>query len=123
MLADKLSKLRTELKVSQTELSKRLGIPRTTYSGYENGSREPDYETLKKIADYFDVTTDFLLGHKTGQSETEQRVYAYGGFLDMTDEEKEEVEEILEFVRERNKKRRKLQKEFGQDKKDPFDHS
>ncbi|GAK01474.1 MULTISPECIES: helix-turn-helix domain-containing protein [Geomicrobium] len=100
MLSDKLSKLRTELKISQTELSKRLGIPRTTYSGYENGSREPDYETLLKIAKYFDVSTDYLLGkdtNKTPINDQEVKTYFYGGADDITPEEKEALDEVVEF--------------------------
>lgn len=37
-------------------------MARTTFSGYENGTREPDHQTLQKFADYFDVSIDYLLG-------------------------------------------------------------
>jgi len=59
---DRLRELRIKKKLTQDEFAKILGIARTTYSGYENGSREPDYNTLVKIADYFGVSTDYLLG-------------------------------------------------------------
>lgn len=62
MLKDRLLKLRKNRRLTQQELSKIIGIARTTYQGYENGSREPDFTTLEKIADFFDVTTDYLLG-------------------------------------------------------------
>lgn len=62
MIGNRLTNLRKQKKLTQQELSKRLKIARTTYSGYENGSREPDYATLKKIADFFEVSTDYLLG-------------------------------------------------------------
>jgi len=39
-----------------------LGITRPAYTAYEMGKRQPDYETLIKLADYFNVTVDYLLG-------------------------------------------------------------
>ncbi|MBP2243849.1 transcriptional regulator with XRE-family HTH domain [Paenibacillus xylanexedens] len=59
--------LRKERRLTQQEISKSLKMARTTYSGYENGSREPDNETLNKIADFLEVSVDYLLGR------TEQR--------------------------------------------------
>lgn len=62
MFAKRIENLREKEKITQKNLAVKLGIARTTYSGYENGAREPDLETLKKIADYFEVSTDFLVG-------------------------------------------------------------
>lgn len=62
MLSQQLKSLRNRKKLTQSELAKIIGVARTTYAMYEQGQREPDYETLIKIADYFDVTTDQLLG-------------------------------------------------------------
>ncbi|MEN6291865.1 MAG: S24 family peptidase [Methanobacterium sp.] len=47
--------------VSQEAVANFLSISRVTYTRYENGSRHPDNETLVKLADYFGVSTDFLL--------------------------------------------------------------
>ena len=49
---------------SQTDLADALDISRSSISMYENGNREPDFETLEKIADFFHVDTDYLLGRK-----------------------------------------------------------
>lgn len=62
MLGTRLINLRKNRKLTQKELAVIIGIARTTYSGYENESREPDYETLQKIASFFNVSIDFLLG-------------------------------------------------------------
>lgn len=59
---ERLSLLREEKGLNKTEMAKRLGIPVSTYSNYEYGNREPDFTLAKKIADYFNVTTDYLLG-------------------------------------------------------------
>src|SRR5690606_375789 len=62
MLGNRLRYLRKTLNLTQSELANTLGITRGTYAHYEIGKREPDYETLQKIADFFEVSTDYLLG-------------------------------------------------------------
>ncbi|MEW6065605.1 MAG: S24 family peptidase [Bacillota bacterium] len=54
--------LRNGAGLTQDELSSKLNISRGTYAHYEIGKRNPDYETLKRLADYFGVTVDYLLG-------------------------------------------------------------
>lgn len=78
VLMPNFKNIRLDFKKTQQEIADFLGITRPTYSRYENGEREPDYETLKKIADYFDVTTDYLLGRteqkeKDSSSEEDER--------------------------------------------------
>jgi transcriptional regulator with XRE-family HTH domain len=62
MFVSRLENLRSSRKLTQKEIAGKLGIARTTYSGYENGTREPDHEMLQKMADLFDVSVDYLLG-------------------------------------------------------------
>jgi len=57
-----LRTLRLSEKISQDELGKNLGVCNQTVSFWEIGKREPDLDTLVKIADYFQVSTDYLLG-------------------------------------------------------------
>lgn len=59
-----LKSLRTNKGLKQEELAKILGLSRSTITKYETGEREPDFEILEKIADYFNVSTDFLLGRE-----------------------------------------------------------
>ena len=54
--------LRKQKGISQAQLSKDLGIYQQVLSRYERGEREADYTTLAKIAKYFDVSIDYLLG-------------------------------------------------------------
>lgn len=49
-------------KLTQRQLAEYLQITQPSYIRYENGSAEPSLETLVKIADYFDVSVDYLLG-------------------------------------------------------------
>lgn len=62
MFGDNLSLLRKEKNMEQKTLAKVLGVSQQTISRWENNVVEPDIKSLIKIADYFDVTTDYLLG-------------------------------------------------------------
>lgn len=58
----RLKKLRKMKKISQLKLAMDLNMNQNTISRYENLEREADYKTLIKIADYFGVSIDYLLG-------------------------------------------------------------
>ncbi|MCM1335738.1 MAG: helix-turn-helix domain-containing protein [Bacteroides sp.] len=58
---EKLKELRKEKGISLKELGAEMGVAESTMSLYENGKRQPDYETLLKLAEYFGVTVDYLL--------------------------------------------------------------
>ena len=58
----RLRRLRTERMLTQAELGEELGLSESTVSLYEKGEREPSFTTLCRLADFFGVTTDYLLG-------------------------------------------------------------
>lgn len=58
----RLKQLREEKGISQLKLAMDLSVNQNTISRYETGVREADYAMLIKIADYFDVSVDYLLG-------------------------------------------------------------
>lgn len=62
MIGDILKKLRNERNLTSEELCNKIGIKGGSYRNYERNDRKPDYETLIKLADYYNVTTDYLLG-------------------------------------------------------------
>lgn len=70
-----LKDLRKSKKINQAELGEALGMSQATITLWENGKRIPDIDMLCKIADYFNVTTDYLLGREpvkvTGYQATE----------------------------------------------------
>lgn len=57
-----LKQLRLDEGISQRKLGEMLGVCNQSVSFWENGQREPDLDTLVKIAQYFNVTVDYLLG-------------------------------------------------------------
>lgn len=58
----RLKELRKKCKISQLKLALDLNMNQNSISRYENMEREADYETLIKLADYFNVSIDYLLG-------------------------------------------------------------
>ena len=70
MLSNTLKKLREQHKLSQAKVSELLKIPKSTYVTYEYGTREPNIEMIKKLADFYHVTTDYLLGRESSETDT-----------------------------------------------------
>lgn len=61
-IGNRITELRNEKRLTQEELAQKLEITRAALSHYENNRREPDHETTQKIADFFGVSVDYLLG-------------------------------------------------------------
>lgn len=64
-----LRKLREEAHVSQAALARALGVAQNTVSNWENGNRDPSNEALMRVADFFGVTVDYLLGKEESKRE------------------------------------------------------
>ena len=72
-----LMDLRKKSKLTQSQLAERIGISRSAIGNYENGIREPDFETLEKIADFFNVDMNYLLGESLSEKELYERYHVY----------------------------------------------
>ena len=64
-IGNRIADLRTNNHMSQFQLAKVLGIGTSTLGMYETNKRKPSPKVLNKIADHFDVSTDYLLGRKS----------------------------------------------------------
>lgn len=62
ILARRLTELRSARKLSRREVAVSTGISERTYQRYENAERDPDAPVLRTLADYYDVSADYLLG-------------------------------------------------------------
>lgn len=60
--ADRLKELRLKNNIKQTDIAEFLKIQPRTLRFYESGEREPNHETTIKLAEFFNVSTDYLLG-------------------------------------------------------------
>ena len=58
----RLKELRDEAGLSQGDIAEKFSVAQNTVSSWENGKRDPDTDTVKKIAAFFDVSIDYLLG-------------------------------------------------------------
>ena len=99
-----------------------LGLPYTTYVNYEKGVREPNSETLIKLADYYNVSTDYLMGRtlekeisfdpaptENGEravSDAELKFALWGDCEDVDNDDLADVRRYAAFVRERKKDRK-----------------
>lgn len=133
MFPVRLKALRMQKKLTHQDMADFLGITRQGYSKYENGQSQPDIDTINKLAQFFNVTTDYLLGRTDEPNPIEsdneelgtlarinQLIKEYGieqmGFFDiekwkqLSEEEIEEIVKHFEWVvhkaREKNKSSR-----------------
>lgn len=69
-LHENLKKIREERKLTKKEVCESTGISERAYLTYEFGEREPKISVIGKLADFYGVTTDYLLGREIGEPET-----------------------------------------------------
>lgn len=74
LFGNRLRQLRKEDNLTQKELADNLGLAFSTISMYERGIREPDFETTESIADFFNVSMDFLLGKNPNTSDVKNLI-------------------------------------------------
>ena len=63
-IGEKLKELRMAEKLTQSQLAEKLDISRVNYTRYETNASRPDYETIIKIADFYDISLDELFNRK-----------------------------------------------------------
>lgn len=86
-IGHRISELRKQAGMSQFQLAKVLDIATSTLGMYETGKREPSLKVMNRIANYFNVTTDYLLGRpdkkdddtKTADIEDDDVIFTYEG--------------------------------------------
>ena len=61
-IGQRIKLIRKKKGIKAYEAARDMGIAQSSYSGYENDFRNPDYSKLKKIAEYYGVSTDYILG-------------------------------------------------------------
>lgn len=70
-LGEQLKKLRKAKGMTQADLGFEMGLGKSAIGMYERGEREPDYEILERLADYFNVPMAILVDKKTLQHKTQ----------------------------------------------------
>lgn len=100
---NKIKELRELNKETQEELGKLLNVSKATISKYENGSVDVSNDTLIKLANHFNVTTDYLLGRidKPNEKniEDEKLIIAARSDVDLSELTEDEQKYILDFIK------------------------
>ena len=112
MFATRLKELRKNKGLTQTALANLFAISNGAVGNWETGLRQPDHDTLTKIADFFDVSIDYLLGRTDEPSPSSPTLdkqlegidfALYGETKDLTDAEKEKILDFIRFTKSQRK--------------------
>ena len=102
---NRMKLLREQHNLSQTDLARILNISRQSYNFYENEKRDPDTEMLIRIADFFNVSLDYLLGRTNDPSPlTQEKTPSYQEEViqeleDITPEMASEVRQFISYLK------------------------
>lgn len=92
---ENLKYAREKTGMSQKDVAESIGVAKSTYSLYESGSREPNVQTIKKLADILRVSADELLGI----TEQPQTIAAHFDGDEYTESELDEIKKFAAFVK------------------------
>ena len=97
---DNLRELIEERDLTQKELAKQLNIAPSTMGSYVQNTREPDFNTLKLLASYFNVSTDYLLDYQSNQTVNHQEDDLLRIFRSLSNSQKDIcIEQCKAFVK------------------------
>ena len=85
--------------ISQKDMAENIGVAKSTYSLYESGNREPNVQTIKKMADFLNVSADELLGIE----DEPHTIAAHFDGDEYTEDELEEIRNFAAFVKSKRK--------------------
>ena len=109
----KLREIRKKCGITMKELGAEIGVAESTISQYETGKRQPDYETLLKLGEFFGVSVDYILtGKEKAPTPEDEREITFDDFTyamyeegkELTDENKKKLLEMAQFFRQQQEK-------------------
>ena len=118
MYNKRLEELRLKKQITKREAAKAFNVSESTYGKWELGQRKPDLEAIAKLAEYFEVSTDYLLGATDDptppakeKDPLEGLKFALWGHCDVTDEMLNKVREFALFIEEKSAEKEHQQKD------------
>ena len=101
----RLRELRKAKGLSMKELGKMFGLAESTISLYESGKRQPDKDTLVRLANFFGVSVDYLLGISNQEHElTDENKQLLAKIEQLSAEDREAITRFVELASKRQKK-------------------
>ena len=111
---NRIKELRKEINMTQSELAKKLNVAQNTISNWENESRDIDNESLVKLSEIFEVSTDYILcntdikkapSDKPEVTDDDIQFALFGGKVD--DETYEDVKRFAAFIKAKKEEQKK----------------
>lgn len=104
MFALRLKELREKQGLSQKAFALKLNVSQSTVGMWESQKREPNFKTVETIAEFFNVSTDYLLGHDQRSNSLDKQLEGidfalWGEVSDLTDEEKQDIINFAKFTK------------------------
>jgi transcriptional regulator with XRE-family HTH domain len=99
----RLRDLRREKNVGAPDLGKAIGVNKNTIYSWEHGVNFPNNDTLIKLAEFFCVTTDYLLGKSNYKQNTGYLVAFDSELEDLSDDQKQMIKNLIDTFRKGNK--------------------
>lgn len=112
---DRIKLLREKHELTQEQMARKVGISRAALAKYEINNREPDFKTVKLIADFFNVSIDYLLDREQKNEtvidikemlEDKKRKATWGG-EELDDDQRELLKTIFGPIRDQLKNQKK----------------
>ncbi|WHY15726.1 helix-turn-helix transcriptional regulator [Peribacillus frigoritolerans] len=109
---DRLKWLREKSGLTQKFAAEKIGVKNNTLSSYESAKRQPDFTTLKKLADLYEVTIDYIITGNENSNSSDEMWQEFLNpktqifFKDLQNAPEEKIEELIrfwEFIKERDK--------------------
>lgn len=108
MLGSRIKLLREELGLKQEELAKKLSVSSSAIGMYERDAREPNNELMLKIANFFNVSLDYLLGKSDIRNPEKEEPSWLSDFMDNyvppSEKQKQQIRELVDIILKDNKK-------------------
>jgi transcriptional regulator with XRE-family HTH domain len=112
VIGQRIKKLREKKNWLQKDVGEKIGVSSATINRYEKGFRQPDPDTINRLCDIFNTTTDYLLGRTDNPNPVKNKEPRKGGTIitykgieiELTEEEEEVVASIVQALRERKER-------------------
>ncbi len=103
-LGERLRLLREERKMAQKEIASLLGITYSAIGKYESDSNKPSSNTIDRLADFFQVSTDYLLGRTDIRIPVDKIMAEHNEMIaDLPEEARKEILDFVNFIRQKYK--------------------